>query len=133
MDATLFDLVRGLDLDVRDFAIFGSGPLAIRRIIPASSDLDVICRGDVWKAIEVKGTVEYLPAYDVSVVTMFGGKISFGTEWGIGTFDVDELIETAELIEALPFVRLEHVVRYKTIRSSVKDRAHLMALAEFKA
>lgn len=56
------------------------------------------------------------------------GAITFGMEWGIGDFNVGELIETAEIIDSLPFVKLEHVVRYKTIRSSTKDLWHLSAL-----
>jgi hypothetical protein len=62
---------------------------------------------------------------------MYGGAISFGTCWGIGTFDIDELINTSEMIDELPFVRLEYVVRYKTIRASATDMNHLQALAEF--
>ena len=38
---------------------------------------------------------------------------------------MDELIDTAETIEGLPFVRLEHVVAYKRIRASAKDQVHL--------
>jgi len=49
-------------------------------------------------------------------------------KWGIGDFDVDELIDTAEMIDSLPFVRLEHVISYKKIRSSGKDLLHLSAL-----
>lgn len=51
-----------------------------------------------------------------------------GPKWGIGDFNVDELIETAELIDELPFVRLEHVIRYKEIRAGSKDLRHLEAL-----
>ena len=59
---------------------------------------------------------------------MFSVAVTFGTKWGIGNFDVEELIDTAEIIDALPFVRLEHVIRYKQIRSSAKDLLHLDAL-----
>jgi hypothetical protein len=131
MAELLFDRLRSLDLDTRDFAVFGSGPLAIRKIIPTCSDLDIICRGEVWRAVQAKGDVEYLPDYDVSVAKMYDGAISFGTCWGIGTFDIDELIDTAEMIDELPFVRLEYVVRYKTIRASDTDKNHLQALAKF--
>jgi hypothetical protein len=63
---------------------------------------------------------------------MADGALTFGTKWGIGNFDVDELIATAEVLEGLPFVRLEHVIGYKKIRSSEKDIQHLEALAKFR-
>ena len=113
---------------MQDYAVFGSGPLAVRKIIPTCNDLDVLCRRDTWAAVNQIGAAEFLPAYGVTVISLFDGAITFGTKWGIGDFDVDELIDTAEVIEALPFVRLKHVVSYKTIRSSAKDLLHLEAL-----
>ena len=56
---------------------------------------------------------------------MADGAVTFGKKWGIGKFDVDELIDTAEIIDGLPFVRLEHVICYKKIRASAKDLLHL--------
>ncbi len=131
MDIPLFDQLRQLNLPPRGYAVFGSGPLAIRGIIPLTHDLDVICREEVWKTVSQIGSVEYLPEYDVSVVTMADGALTFGTKWGIGNFDIDELIATAEIIDALPFVRVEHVIGYKNIRASEKDLLHLDALSNF--
>lgn len=129
MNDNLFHTLRQLELPTSGYAIFGSGPLAIRGIIPACTDLDVLCQQNVWEIVSRKGTMQFLPAYGVTVASLADGAITFGTQWGIGDFDVDELIESAEIIEGLPFVRLEHVVRYKSIRASAKDLRHLMALA----
>lgn len=96
-----------------------------------TNDVDVICRQDVWDIVSQQGHVEYLPEYDLSIVSMAQGALSFGTSWGIGAFDVDELIDTAEIIDDLPFVKLEHVVSYKKTRSSEKDLLHLAALERF--
>lgn len=128
MDATLFDQLRQLELPPNDYAIFGSGPLAIRGIIPACNDLDILCRQEIWDIVSQNGITKFLVEYEVTVASFFDGAITFGMEWGIGDFNVGELIETAEIIDSLPFVKLEHVVRYKTIRSSTKDLWHLSAL-----
>ena len=113
MDTTLFDQLRQLQLPLNGYAIFGSGPLAIRGIIPACNDLDILCKQDVWDIVSREGVTEFLPEYDVTVASFFDGAITFGSEWGIGEFNVVELIDTAEMIDSLPFVRLEYVVWYK--------------------
>ena len=128
MSTALFDQLRRLDLPQDGYAIFGSGPLAIRGIIPSSNDLDIICRKEVWERLSQIGRIEFLPEYNVTVVTLSDGSVTFGLEWKIGNFNVDQLIDTAEIIDALPFVRMEHVICYKKIRASEKDLAHLDAL-----
>lgn len=132
MSATLFDRLRMMNLPAGDYAVFGSGPLLVRGIIHSCNDLDVICRGAAWQAVRVQGAIEFLPEYDIEIVTMLEGKLTFGTRWGIGDFDIDELIESAEIIDDLPFVRLEHVVAYKKTRASTKDVQHLEALKNSK-
>lgn len=131
MDIPLFDQLRELKLPAGGYAVFGSGPLAIRGIIPVTNDVDVICNAATWARVSRLGRVEYLPEYDVTIVTMADGALTFGTKWGIGNFDVDELIATAEIVDGLPFVRLEHVISYKQTRSSEKDLRHLDALEKF--
>ncbi len=129
---SLFDRVKRLNLPVSDFAIFGSGPLIVRGIIPASNDLDIICRGQAWERVKAIGELEYLSKYDVTVVTMCGGRLTFGTKWAIGEFDIDELIDGAEEIDGLPFVRLEHVTNYKEISKRPKDLRHIEALKAYQ-
>ena len=126
----LFRELRNLNFPAGDFAVFGSGPLAIRGMIPGANDLDIICRGPAWDYAESIGEIEYLKEYDVTVVTLLDGKLSFGTEWGIGHFNIDELIDEAETIDGLPFVRLKHVIAYKRLRGSQKDLQHLEAIRE---
>ena len=127
----LFERIRELELPAGDFAIFGSGPLIVRGIIPASNDLDVLCRGPAWEQVEAAGELQYLSEYDLSVVSMLDGRLTFGRQWGIGEFDTDELIDTAEEIDGLPFVRLEHVSDYKKNSKRPKDIKHLKALNTF--
>jgi len=124
----LFRELRKLDIPAGDFAIFGSGPLIVRGVIPGANDLDVICRGPAWDYVESISLVQYLKDYDVTVATLLDGRLSFGTEWGIGQFNIDELIDEAETIDGLPFVRVKHVIAYKQLRGSNKDLQHLEAI-----
>jgi hypothetical protein len=121
----LFEYLRRLNLPAGDFAIFGSGPLIVRQWISGTNDLDVVCRGDAWRKVCETGTVCHDERYDVSLASHCNGRVTFGTRWAIGDFDIDELIDTAEIIDDLPFVRLVYVVEYKKIRNSTKDQLHL--------
>ncbi len=124
-------LVSDMHLDEGHYAIFGSGPLLVRGIIDASGDLDIVCRGPVWERVKRQGELRYLERYDVTIASFYDGRVSFGTRWGIGDFDIDSLIDTAEMIDDLPFVRLEHVIEYKKIANRPKDVLHLDAIRQF--
>ncbi len=128
---TIFDVVRSLNLPARDYAIFGSGPLLARGIIDDVNDIDIICRGAAWLQAQELGELVYLDEYDVHVVSIDNQKITIGTSWGIGEFNIDELIDTAEEIDDLPFVRLRYVVEYKKIARRPKDLEHLRLLSDF--
>jgi hypothetical protein len=124
----LFDQVRLLKLPAGDYAIFGSGPLIVRGIIEATNDLDIISRGEAWDRVRQVGEISSFDDEN-ECVNLLDGRITFGTTWKYGSFDLDELIETAEIINGLPFVRLEHVIAYKEAADRPKDREHLTRLA----
>ncbi len=131
MSAELFDYVRRLQLPY-DYAIFGSAPLAVRGIIEASNDLDILCGPQSWAAATTLGEPVHLEKYGVDVVSILNDRITFGTRWGIGAFDANELIASADEIDSLRFVRLEYVEVYKTIRANDKDKDHLSALRNYR-
>jgi hypothetical protein len=122
--------LRELELPVGDYAVFGSGPLLVRGVIDDAGDLDVLVGERSWTAATAHGDVIHLDQYGVDVVEVDGGAITIGRVWGIGEFDVDELIATAETIDGLPFVRLEHVVAYKREAARPKDVEHLHAMVQ---
>lgn len=53
---TLFERLRLLGLNTGEFAIFGSGPLAVRGLLPMVSDLDILVRGESWNRVKELGT-----------------------------------------------------------------------------
>ena len=105
--------------------VFGSGPLIVRGIIDAANDLDVVCRGAAWERACDVGEMVTLVEHDVDVVSFLDGAITVGRSWAYGDVDINELIDTAEIIDGLPFARLEHVARYKRIAGRPKDLEHL--------
>ena len=123
----LFDRLRALELTPGEYAVFGSGPLAVRGLIDTVRDLDVIVRGQTWQQVRALGVV-VMKGKDETVD--LGNGLTFGTSWGYGVFDMEKLIDHAEIIEGLPFVRLDAVIEFKEIADRPKDREHLGALRE---
>lgn len=123
----LFDRLRALRLTSGEYAVFGSGPLAIRGLIEKVQDLDVIVRGDTWRRVVALGTV--VMKGDDETVDL-GTGLTFGRSWGYGDFDIDRLIDEAEVIADLPFVRLEAVIEFKQVAGRPKDLEHLRILDE---
>ncbi|NND01444.1 MAG: hypothetical protein HKN91_01525, partial [Acidimicrobiia bacterium] len=114
--ATLHPLLhrlRDLDFPVTDYAIFGSGPLLVRGWIDDAGDLDLIAREPVLTLARAVGEPLYLPAQDVTVTSIDDEAITIGSSWAWIDVDIDDLIDTAELIDGFPCVLLEHVVAYK--------------------
>jgi len=101
------------NLDIRDYAIFGSGPIAIRGIIKPH-DLDIIIKKDkyIWYESPIKI-----------------GNIEFSYDWPGFKNRINELIDTAEIIDGHPYVRLEYVEEYKKYINREKDSQHMTNLA----
>ena len=130
--ARAFELLRAVDLPVGDYAVFGSGPLLVRGIIEDARDIDVIARGTAWERALDEGEVTYLPEEDVTVAGFFDGALSVGATWAYGDVDIDDLIDSAELFDGVPFVRIEHVIAYKRIADRDKDHDHLRRIERWK-
>ena len=107
--------------------MFGSGPLIVRGVIEATNDLDIICRGAAWERVQEIGEISSFDDAN-ECVNLLDGRITFGVTWKYGEFDLDELIDTAEIIDDLPFVTLKHVTAYKEAADRPKDREHLALL-----
>jgi len=127
MTDDLFSFVKELNLPCSDFAIFGSGPLIVRNIVPFKNDLDIICRKQAWETVQKIGKPQYLQDYAANIVSMADGAVTFGTTWGIGQFDINTPIDSAEMLQGLPFVKLKYVIEYKLIRGLPKDLSHIEA------
>ena len=128
-----FGLLRRVGLPLGHFAVFGSGPLLVRGIIDEADDLDVIARGPAWRQAVATGTLVDLEEHGVTVASFFGGAITVGNRWAIGDVSVDALINSAEMLDGLPFVQLEHVRSYKRIAARPKDLDHIDRLDKWMA
>jgi len=126
----LFNIVAELELDRRDFAVFGSGPLLAHGLRQHVRDLDVVARGDVWRRVSRHGFPAIGAINGAPMVQFWDGLIQFSATWVSESWDTDELIDRAEIIQGLPFARLCDVLAYKQILRRPKDLADIEVLKD---
>ncbi len=124
----LVNLVTELDLDRRDFVIFGSGPLLAHGLRRPISDLDVVARGTTWErafrhGLPATGSINGAP-----MALFSDGLIQFSHGWISDDWDADDLIDRAEIIQGLPFAQLTDVLAYKQMLLRPKDHPDIAAL-----
>ena len=128
----LIKLVDDLDLDRRDFVIFGSGPLLAHGLRSHVSDLDIVARGAAWhRALASgEGCLATGAINGAPMVTFCEGEIQFSSGWITEAWDPDDLIDRAETVEGLPFAPLADVLEYKQILRRPKDLPDIKALLD---
>lgn len=119
-----------LNLDRKDFVIFGSGPLLAHRIRANIRDLDVVTRGDAWRRVSQLGVPATGAVSGAPMVHFWGGRIQFSQEWIFKIWDTDNLIDRADIIEGLRFAPLADVLVYKRMLMRPKDKADIHVLTD---
>lgn len=105
----LDEKISELGIKKTDYAIFGSAPLSIRGLFDPT-DLDVLIRKDKYP-------------FDKNPIVI--GNLEFSYDWP-DIDNIDELIDTSEIIEGHPFVKIEYVIKYKNTMDRYKDKQHLI-------
>jgi hypothetical protein len=121
-------LVSELDLDVRDFVIFGSGPLLAHGLRSGTRDLDVVARGPAWQRLREHGCPGTGSVNGAPMALFWNGLIQFSQGWISADWDADDLIDRAQTIQGWPFAPLADVLAYKEILLRPKDYPDIAAL-----
>ncbi len=114
----LFQRVKELGLPIGKYALFGSAPLGIRELRDCR-DVDIVVTKDLWNKYKKKNwemkTMPHGSQY------LYNDKIELWKDWGPGRWNVQKLINEAEIIDELPFVKLKYVVEWKKQNGREKD------------
>jgi len=126
----LFKRVKELNLPIGEYAIFGSGPMGIRNL-REMHDIDIIVSDRIfdeylnkqeWKIREIYGYQDCLKNDSL--------EIEMGRDWHEG-WDVEEMIREAEIIDGLPFVKLEYLIEWKKFYRREKDLKDVEMIEKF--
>lgn len=127
----LFLKLKSLYLPTEDYAIMGRACMVAHGLIEMGEDIDIIARGRAWEEA-CKIAEPQIPASGIGkVVELFNNKIEIFDTWGPGTWDVNELIDTAEIIEGVKFVTLENIRKWKQIYGREKDLIHIKIIDDY--
>lgn len=118
--------IERLDLPQGEYAVFGSGPLAARGLREAH-DADIIVKSGLWQRL----TQAYNDNLDAGRPPIILGNIEIWPHWFEMTDKIDEMIESAEIIQGLPFVRLDYVLDWKQAMGRDKDKRDVELINEF--
>ncbi|MAQ77383.1 hypothetical protein CL684_02565 [Candidatus Campbellbacteria bacterium] len=110
--------IRNLDLPLGEYAVFGSGPMAVRDIRDAT-DADILVSQKLWNHL-VNMYSENLTSNPQSIRI---GNIEIFKQWIIGgvMYPADEIIKTAEIIDGIAFANLNWVRKWKSQGFREKD------------
>tara|TARA_Y100000031_G_C8136777_1_gene345637 strand:+ start:430 stop:825 length:396 start_codon:yes stop_codon:yes gene_type:complete len=123
----LLDELRKLDLPEGSYAIFGSGPMVVRGLREAG-DLDIVVKKKVWDQL-----AEEFGVKDEQKGQIMANGIDIFWNWEPWLHDPDLLINTAEMIDGFPYVRLEHLLEWKKAFGREKDLKDVRILEDYLA
>jgi hypothetical protein len=123
-----FQRVKVLRFPLGSYALFGSAPMGIRGL-KECHDIDMIVTEDLWNACKNKNWEQR--TNQNGITCLWNNEIELWKEWGPGTWDIKKLIEEAELIDDLPFVRLETVLDWKKKNGRPKDLNDIKTIEAF--
>lgn len=122
--AQLLQQVKDLNLPQNEYAIFGSATLAIRNL-RESPNIDLIVTNQLWtKLLET-----YTPDDEGFIRTK---QVKISNWWFAPTKkSITTMINEAEIIEGLPFVKLDDVLSYKQNLNRDKDIIDVKLIKNF--
>lgn len=123
----ILDELIAIGLPPEDFAVFGSGPLAIRDLRD-SDDIDIVARGDAWDMAKRLGKPQ-TSEFDDESYALADGRIEVTDRWG--DWDVNKLIDEADNLEGIRFVSLETTQQEKMRRGREKDLKDVQLIGRY--
>jgi hypothetical protein len=121
----LIDELRTLRLPVDEFAVFGSGPMAIRGL-KEPGDLDIIVTNRLWTTLLVDHQIIDRETYHLIQIE----NIDF-FEDTYPERDIDRLICTADVIDDIRYVSLDEILSWKRQRNLDKDKIDIQLIESY--
>jgi len=129
----IFEEVKSLNFPLGGYLVLGSGPMAARGI-RGYKDIDILVTQKLydklveqgWKAVEINGVNE---KFEV----LKNGKFEIDKKINCGNYnpDIETLIKNAEIINGVPFLPLNELIKFKTALGREKDFQDIKLIKEY--
>lgn len=120
-----FDMLRGQNLPVEQYAITGSGPMGIRDL-KIIGDIDIIVTDELWKVLESRFGVT--DPNEIKKICFPGGEIEAFCQSSFDAKKLDSVVGRvsdrilhAEIIDDLPFEKMSNILYFKKQYMRDKD------------
>lgn len=112
--------LKKLNLPTDKYAIFGSGPLAIRGIRD-SKDLDIIVKASLWNELTKKYPEENERLIKINSTEVY-------KDWSPWFSNTNELIDNADIFDGIRFVKLRYLIAWKKAYNREKDKRDIQLI-----
>lgn len=120
--------LKDLKLPKDEYAVFGSGPMAIRGL-RENKDIDIIVKGRLWKRLSGKYEVKIKNEGRIEYIQI--GNIEIFKDWKPWFEDIDVLIDSADIIDGIRFVGLEYILEWKSAMGRDKDKKDVKMILKY--
>ncbi len=121
--------LKDLNMDRNDFAVFGSWPLYLRGITSTISDIDLVVRPQSWESATKLWILSTSYLWHPKII--INESLEMFLKRAPGDWNVDELIDTADVVEGIRFVSLGNVLKWKKLYNREKDQLHIKLIQEY--
>jgi hypothetical protein len=119
----LLEELKKLNFPKDQFAVFGSSPMAVRNIRDVD-DLDLIVKPELWDELCKKYKNENNKVIHI-------GRIDVFRHWEPWFDDIIPLIDTADIIDGIRYVKLDYLLKWKKAMNREKDQKDIEMINEF--
>lgn len=101
------------------------------RGLKQNNDIDVVITDKIFNLYKNKPEWELKKIENWGIDCLSCGEIEMLNGWGPGEWDVQRVIDGAEIIDGLAFVKLEEVLRWKKMMNREKDKKDIEVIEEY--
>lgn len=127
----IIDKIKAQNFPKGSYVVFGSGPLAAAGIRP-TRDIDLLVSSTLYSTLQQRGW-RFKDDPDGNPM-LYQGEFEVSIYWRSGQHkpSLEKLLETADVIDGVPFVSLEEVKIWKKYHAREKDIADIELIENYQ-
>ncbi len=119
----IINTVKSLNFPLGSYAVFGSGPMAIRGLKEAK-DIDITVKNDFFEKLKEKYKEIKPGQINISDVEIFAA-------WNSLIDNAEEVINRADTINGVRFIKLEDLIIWKRKLGRAKDLSDIKIIEDY--